>query len=222
MRSIPIPRPSPAMIVALLALFVGMSTTGYAAVRLAANSVTSAKIRNGQVKTPDLANDAVNAAKLGRSAVETESLVDEAVTTPKLASGAVTTPRLGDSAVTASKLATGAVNADKLGDGSVTKAKLAKGVGPFFAVIDAGGTKARASAEFASSTKISTGAYEVQFDRSVRDCAYSVQQGGATTSTSIGFASAVRRSGKDNGVYVRTTDIAGASADRAFHLLVAC
>jgi trimeric autotransporter adhesin len=222
MRSISVPRPSPALIVALIALFVGMSTTGYAAVRLAANSVTSAKIKNGQVKTADLGNDAVTAAKLARKAVETESLVDEAVTTPKLDAGAVTTDRLGDSAVTTPKLANGAVSSDKIADGSVTKAKLAKGAGPLFAVIEANGTKARASAEFVSSTRVTTGSYEVQFDRPVNNCAYGVQQAGSTTGVSIGFASAVRRSGKDNGVFVRTTTIAGAAADRPFHLMVTC
>ena len=98
MRSISVPRPSPALIVALIALFVGMSSTGYAAVRLAANSVTSAKIKNGQVKTADLANDAVTAAKLAPKSVETESLVSEAVTTAKLDQGAAAHDRLADGA----------------------------------------------------------------------------------------------------------------------------
>lgn len=222
MRSIAVPRPTPAMIIALIALFVAMSGTGYAAARLANNSVTSIKIKNGAVRTVDLANNAVNAAKLGNNAVETESLVDEAVTTPKLDADAVTGAKLADGSVSTPKLANGAVATDKLADGSVTKAKLAKGAGPLFAVIDGTGAKARAGAEFVSSARLGPGAYEVLFDRSVRECAFTVTQGGTTIAGSIGFASGARRSGKDNGVFVRTTDTAGTNTDRPFHLAVVC
>ncbi|HET9103668.1 MAG TPA: collagen-like protein [Solirubrobacteraceae bacterium] len=57
-------RLSYANVVATIALFVALGGTGYAAVRLAKNSVTSASIKNGQVKTVDLANNAVTSAKV--------------------------------------------------------------------------------------------------------------------------------------------------------------
>ena len=53
-------RPSPAMLVALIALFVAMGGSALA-VTAAKNSVKSKSIKNGQVKTKDLANAAVNA-----------------------------------------------------------------------------------------------------------------------------------------------------------------
>lgn len=56
--------PSPAMVVALIALFVALGGTSFAAVQLAKNSVRSKHIKNGQVKRVDLGANAVNAAKV--------------------------------------------------------------------------------------------------------------------------------------------------------------
>lgn len=58
-------KPSPAMIVACISLFVGLSGVGTAAVVLAKNSVLSKHIRNGQVKRADLGANAVSSAKVG-------------------------------------------------------------------------------------------------------------------------------------------------------------
>jgi hypothetical protein len=83
-------RPSPALVIACLALFVAMGGVGYAALKLKPNSVRTKNIR------------------------------DAAVTAPKLADGSVATAKLGDGAVTTSKLAPGtavaqADNANRLG-----------------------------------------------------------------------------------------------------------
>lgn len=60
-------RPTPAMIVALIALFVAMGGVGYAAVKLKKNAVKTKNIKNGAVTTPKLATDvkAPDATKLG-------------------------------------------------------------------------------------------------------------------------------------------------------------
>ncbi len=62
------PRPtsvlSYANVVATIALFVALGGSGYAAVTLSKNSVTSSSIKNGQVKTADLAKNAVTSAKV--------------------------------------------------------------------------------------------------------------------------------------------------------------
>lgn len=63
--------PSPAMGVALLALFVALTGSSYAAVRLAKNSVTSREIRNGSIGLADL-NKTIRpekSSKLFRAAV---------------------------------------------------------------------------------------------------------------------------------------------------------
>lgn len=56
--------PSPAMLVALLALLVALGGTSYAAVSLAKNSVRSPHIVNGQVKKADLAKSSVTTVKV--------------------------------------------------------------------------------------------------------------------------------------------------------------
>src|SRR5688572_7611641 len=73
-------RPTPALVVAFVALFAAMGGFGYAAVKIKPNSVktkniragavTTKKLANGAVTTPKLAADAVapNAAKLGGAA----------------------------------------------------------------------------------------------------------------------------------------------------------
>jgi hypothetical protein len=52
-------RPSPAMVVALMALFVAVGGSSYAAVQLSRDSVLSRHIKNGEVKRADLAKNAV-------------------------------------------------------------------------------------------------------------------------------------------------------------------
>jgi hypothetical protein len=55
-------RLSPSMVVAMVALIVGLSGTAVAAI--ARNSVLSRHIKNGEVKRVDLANNAVNSVKV--------------------------------------------------------------------------------------------------------------------------------------------------------------
>jgi hypothetical protein len=64
MRSLP-RRPSPAMIVACIALLVALGGTSVAAVsQLARNSVGTPQLRTGAVTNPKLRNNAVNSAKV--------------------------------------------------------------------------------------------------------------------------------------------------------------
>jgi len=62
-------RPSPAMVVALLALFLAAGGASYAATALPANSVGTAQIRNSAVTNPKIANGAVGNFKLASEAV---------------------------------------------------------------------------------------------------------------------------------------------------------
>jgi len=77
-------RPSPAMVVAILALCLAVGGTAFAAV------------------------------KLGKNAVKTKNIKNSAVTESKIAGNAVTGSKIADSAVTESKIASGAVSAGKL------------------------------------------------------------------------------------------------------------
>jgi hypothetical protein len=57
-------RPSPALVLACVALFVALGGTGYAALQLPANSVGSKQIRKGAVKNSEIANNAVTGRKV--------------------------------------------------------------------------------------------------------------------------------------------------------------
>jgi hypothetical protein len=57
-------RPSPALVLASVALFVALGGTGYAALQRPKNSVGSKQIRKGAVKTSEIASNAVTGAKV--------------------------------------------------------------------------------------------------------------------------------------------------------------
>jgi hypothetical protein len=59
-------RPSPATVISLVALFVALGGTGYAAFAVPRNSVGSAQVVNHSLRTADLSRKAVAALKGGR------------------------------------------------------------------------------------------------------------------------------------------------------------
>jgi hypothetical protein len=103
-------RPSPAMLVALVALFVSLGGVGYAATKIG---------------TADIKDGAVTDTKLHKRSVVTNKIKTQAVTEAKIAPGAVTSGKLGDLAVGPGKLANESVGTSKLADTSVTASKLA-------------------------------------------------------------------------------------------------
>jgi hypothetical protein len=66
--------PSPALAIAVLALFVAIGGTGYAALKLPKNSVSSNQIRKGAVKSSDIARNAVTGAKVKRGSLDASDL----------------------------------------------------------------------------------------------------------------------------------------------------
>lgn len=82
--------PSPALVVACIALLVALGPAVHAA-----NTVFSTDIVDGEVQTVDLADLAVTQAKLGPSAVGTGNVADNSLTGADLADFAVTRTKLG-------------------------------------------------------------------------------------------------------------------------------
>lgn len=72
-------QPTPAFVIAMIALLVAMSGTAVAA-GLAANSVKSKQIVNGQVKNKDLGNGAVNSPKVKDGSLTGGDVLDESIT----------------------------------------------------------------------------------------------------------------------------------------------
>jgi hypothetical protein len=62
-------RPSPAMVVALIALFVAMGGTGYAVTKLPKRSVGSIQLKKGAVRKENIAKGAVTVSKLANGLV---------------------------------------------------------------------------------------------------------------------------------------------------------
>jgi hypothetical protein len=100
----PIPQPLPV---------VG-GGAAYAASHLKKNSVTSQTIKNGQVKTADLAAGAVTNPKLANGAVSSTTVLNNSLGTNDLADGSVT----------AAKLAAGAVSSASIPPNSLTGADI--------------------------------------------------------------------------------------------------
>jgi hypothetical protein len=117
-------RPSPALLVAMIALFVSIGGVGYAASKIDTSdikreAVTKPKIAKRAVSTNRIADNAVKEKKINSQAVTTDKLGDQAVTTDKLGDLAVTTGKLNDQAVTTEKIADDAVTQGKIGAAAV-------------------------------------------------------------------------------------------------------
>jgi hypothetical protein len=83
MRRLPFRRPSPASIIAAIALFVALGAGAYAASSLPHNSVGSKTIKNGAVKSADIRNGGVKGRDIGSKQVKTGKIKNGAVTSAK-------------------------------------------------------------------------------------------------------------------------------------------
>ena len=107
--------PSPALIVAMIALFVSIGGVGYAASKIGTND-----IENKAVTKPKIDKQAVTTNRIADQAVKAKKLADQAVTTDKIADQAVTTDKIADQAVTTGKIANDAVTGDQVLNDSLT------------------------------------------------------------------------------------------------------
>jgi hypothetical protein len=150
-------RPSAAMVVALLALFVALDGPATAARlidgrSISSNSITTRQVRNHTLVTRDLSAAAVRALQatparsvgarqLRTGAVDATRLADGAVGSAKLAGKAVDGSKIADGAVGAAQLAPGAVGTSRVADGAIGAAAVADGglqtrdVGDFYGLV---------------------------------------------------------------------------------------
>jgi hypothetical protein len=82
----------PALVVSVIALFVALGGTGYAAFSLPKSSVGAQHLKNGAVATKKLKNGVVTTSKLNNGAVITSKIKDHAVTRAKLDVTGLTVP----------------------------------------------------------------------------------------------------------------------------------
>jgi hypothetical protein len=100
-------RPSPAMAVAFIALFIALAGTAY--------SVSSQVPGKGGVKASDIAKGAVKKGKIAGQAVAAGKIANGAVETAKIANGAVETAKIADKAVTSGKFFLSVVSNQNIG-----------------------------------------------------------------------------------------------------------
>ncbi len=187
-------RPSPALVVALLALLVALGDTSWATLsQIRPNSVGTQQLRAG------------------------------AVTAPKIKTAAVTTNKIRNGTIRRADLAPGTLRPGPQGPAGPAGAAGAPGVVTrLWAVFNGNGSLAR-GAGVASAGRIGVGVYDVIFGQDVQNCVYNATIGDpGNIATSNGQIVVGRRPGNVAGVRVRTRNAAGAADDRNFHLIVVC
>lgn len=199
--------PSPAMLVALGALFVALGGTSYAA--LSANSVNSRTIQNGTIRNEDFKDGTLRGQEFKRDSLGGGAIKEEALDASKL--GTV-------------RSATRAATAD-----AATRAETAARADGLALRVFVGADGARANDRgVVSVAKTAAGRYQAIFDRDVRACAYAATLAIAAPPADrrdapvTGQVAVAPLAGNVNGVEIATADATGAAADRAFHLVVSC
>jgi hypothetical protein len=116
-------RPSPALVIACLALFAALSGTALAAKA----TIGSNQIVNGSVRTVDLRDSAVNSAKVADTSITANDLGTDSVGSDEIAKDAVNSDEITENAVTSSKVADQSLTQNDLGPDSVGSSELQAG-----------------------------------------------------------------------------------------------
>jgi hypothetical protein len=124
-------RPSPALAIGCVALFLALTGSAFA---VGKNTVRSPQIVNGTIRTVDLHRDAVRsnkiadgtvgAADLGTDSVGSDEIAKDAVNSDEIAENAVASPEVAPDSLTAGDLAANSVGSSEVADQSLTQADL--------------------------------------------------------------------------------------------------
>jgi hypothetical protein len=115
-------RPSAALVISCVALFLTLAGTAFALPKL---SVRSAQIVNGTVRTVDLRDNAVSSPKIAPDAVGSVQIAENAVSSPEVAPDSLTASDLGVASVTSSEVADQSLTSNDLGPDSVGSSEIA-------------------------------------------------------------------------------------------------
>ena len=128
-------KPQPSTVIAVVALFVALAGSAYAAQKIGKNKVKSKHIKDGQVfsvdvadlgiATVDLADNSVNSAKVAADSLAANDLANNSVGTGELADNSVNSAKVAADSLAAIDLANNSVGTGELADNAVTNAKVA-------------------------------------------------------------------------------------------------
>jgi hypothetical protein len=119
-------RPSPALVIACIALFAALTGSAIAA-GVGKNTVRSPQIVDGTIRTVDLRDNAVAAGKIAPDAVDTTEIAENGVDSSDVAAETLTSADLGAASVTSSEVADQSLTANDLGPDSVGSSELQAG-----------------------------------------------------------------------------------------------
>jgi hypothetical protein len=111
-------RPSPAMAISCVALFLALVGTAFAAPKLA---VRSAQIVDATIRTVDLRDNAVSSAKIADATVTAADLGTDSVGADEIAENAVASPEVAPDSLTAADLGAASVASSEVADQSLTQ-----------------------------------------------------------------------------------------------------
>jgi hypothetical protein len=153
-------RPSPALVISCVALFLALTGSALA-VGIAKNSVRSAQIADGTVRTVDLRDNAVTAPKIAADSVGNEEIAENAVESPEVAPESLSAADLGANSVGASEIQPKSVGSSELGTVTVHtnstsvanngNGSVSVSCGPGEQVLSGGGQPGRFGTEMTSS-----------------------------------------------------------------------
>jgi trimeric autotransporter adhesin len=113
-----------ANVLSCTALFVALSASAYAAVKLKPNQVKAVNIAKQAVTNPKIKRQAVTSGKIKDGGVVNADLGAGAVSASKITNGAVTSKKLGKNSVTTNSIGLEQVTAGKIGPEAISAAKL--------------------------------------------------------------------------------------------------
>jgi hypothetical protein len=206
-------RPRFAEVTSVLALFIALGGTGYAATQLPGNSVGSSQIRTGAVGKSEARTGAIGKAELRTGAVGKAEIANDAVGASEVRKDAIGTSELRDAGVELNDLSA-AAKTGLAAESAVT----------FREAVTSAGVAAAGNAK--GVTRTAAGEYTIDLGRDVSGCGLAATMAGVRTGTTTepavaGLITATADAGA-NTVKVSTKSTAGTAQDAPFHLLVAC
>jgi hypothetical protein len=192
-----------ANVTSMIALFVALGGTSYAAATLPSNSVGKGQIRANAVGKSEAAPNSIGKAEVSTSSIGRSEIATNGVAASEIKANAIDTDEIAD----------GGLQAADLSDA----AKAAINGVKFHSAVTAAGAQSAGNAKTVTHTALS-GIYTVDLGSDVSAC----QVAATITDAAVGFIRVTSDPATKNVVTVNTAAVGGGDADRAFNLIVAC